>query len=432
MTHKDETYTVAYRADVNKKALSILAAHLPLMLVASALFKNGFWLALLLSVAFIAVAAGAFLINRGSVVTSCIIAGTIILFSALLIHLGHGMIEMHFHIFAMLGLMILFGTGWPLVVAAAVTAIHHVLFYFVLPNSILAHCTSFWVIVIHALFVVAEVVPGVWIANRFGNFIRAQGIATSELDASVGEIGQAAVDVNSAGSHFSEQVLNQSQSLTELSNSTSEIDHAAEQNAASSAKALATARSVAETIEKANGGLSELQNSMQSLFQVTGNIEKLVAAIDGIAFQTNILALNAAVEAARAGEAGSGFAVVADEVRSLAQRSAQSAKDTSLLISQCAESTRTSSTTLENLNSLFRLIMEGGSELKKAVEDVSAASSEQANELKVVFAKIRDIEQSNEATRTTAERNASAADSLMNRSQGLQELVSSLKSVIAA
>ena len=89
----------------------------------------------------------------------------------------------------------------------------------------------------------------------------------------------------------------------------------------------------------AQGGevVGKVVNTMQGISDSSRKIGDIIGVIDGIAFQTNILALNAAVEAARAGEQGRGFAVVASEVRSLAQRSAEAAKEIKILIGRSVE-----------------------------------------------------------------------------------------------
>ena len=103
-------------------------------------------------------------------------------------------------------------------------------------------------------------------------------------------------------------------------------------NAENATQATRLVTDVAGQVTASNAALAEMVASMAAIKESSNKVAKIIKTIDEIAFQTNILALNAAVEAARAGEAGMGFAVVADEVRSLAQRSAQAAKDTASLI----------------------------------------------------------------------------------------------------
>ena len=140
--------------------------------------------------------------------------------------------------------------------------------------------------------------------------------------------------IASASQTLSHGASQQAASLEESSASMEEMAATTRTNAENSAKAAAMMAETDECVRDAHRALDQMVASMEGIKESSAKVAKIIQAIDEIAFQTNILALNAAVEAARAGEAGMGFAVVADEVRSLAQRSAQAARDTAALIEE--------------------------------------------------------------------------------------------------
>src|SRR5262249_24145158 len=149
-------------------------------------------------------------------------------------------------------------------------------------------------------------------------------------------------------------------------------------NAENSQNAAGLMGEVDARVKDSNQALGDMVSSMASIQESSRQVAKIIKTIDEIAFQTNILALNAAVEAARAGEAGRGFAVVADEVRSLAQRSAQAAKDTAALIEASIARTEGGSHKVEQVAASITAITESVTKVKALVDEVSAASRQQA------------------------------------------------------
>ncbi len=168
----------------------------------------------------------------------------------------------------------------------------------------------------------------------------------SELTEGAGQVTSASAQVASSSQALAQGASEQAASLEETSASSEEITAMTRKNAENSATAATLMTDVDHRVTEGNQTLEEMMHSMQEITGSSDKISKIIKVIDEIAFQTNILALNAAVEAARAGEAGMGFAVVADEVRSLAQRSAQAAKDTAALIEESITKSNEGSTRL--------------------------------------------------------------------------------------
>ncbi|MBC7926614.1 MAG: hypothetical protein H7039_13240 [Bryobacteraceae bacterium] len=416
-----------YRAGANKFCLILLLAHIPAAMAVAAWFGTSAISALLMGLALMAGPVVLFLRDRGSLSTSLALGSVTMGMSGLLIHLSHGMIEMHFHIFASLAFLTIFGSVWPVLLAAGTIAAHHLLFWFFLPASVFNYQAGFGVVMVHAGFVIFETIPACWIARTLGRANAAQGITGGRLKESAEDVRSAAGNVGTASEDLSRLTADQAATLEETAASGEQVSAMAARVAQHSQAASSSMLSVEKHIAEANATLLSLKGSMQDIDTSSAKIARIISVIDGIAFQTNILALNAAVEAARAGEAGAGFAVVANEVRTLAQRSAEAAKDTSALIHESVGNARTGATRVQLMAATISSVTVEATRVKGLIEQVREGGDEQVRGIQQISTALNHLQSLTQRTASVAEENAAAGQVLQTNADDMFGVVTRLE-----
>ena len=245
----------------------------------------------------------------------------------------------------------------------------------------------------------------------------------ADLQVSVGDVSSASNGIASRSGDLASRAESQASSLEETAATMEQMTATIKTNSENAERGRQMALEASERAKRGGEVVGETVSAMSQIEESSAKISDIISVIDGIAFQTNLLALNAAVEAARAGDAGKGFAVVASEVRTLAQRSADAARDIKALISESSEQVAGGVALVSRTGKALTEIVEAIEQVNGTVSDISSASREQAAGVEEISSAVSHMDQMTQQNAAMAEETVASAQNLAQQGAHLSQLI---------
>jgi methyl-accepting chemotaxis protein len=246
----------------------------------------------------------------------------------------------------------------------------------------------------------------------------------AKLQTASEEIRRGTSDIAVGNDDLSRRTSEQAASLEETAASIEQITSTVAQTADNATRARDLASQARQTADDGGTVARQAIEAMDSVTDASRRMAEIIRVIDDIAFQTNLLALNAAVEAARAGEQGRGFAVVAAEVRTLAQRSAESAKEIKNLIEDSLRKVESGSSLVNRSGATLQQIVDAVRKVSDIVTEIAAATREQSSGIEQINSAITQLDQITQSNAALVEQATAASRSMADQGQQLYEIVS--------
>ena len=237
-------------------------------------------------------------------------------------------------------------------------------------------------------------------------------------------VAAASAQIAQGNTDLSQRTEEQAASLEETAASMEQLTATVKQNAENARQGNTLASNASEVAARGGEVVNQVVVTMQDISASSSQVVNIISVIEGIAFQTNILALNAAVEAARAGEQGRGFAVVAGEVRTLAQRSANAAKEIKDLISASVQRVHSGSVLVDEAGRTMQEVVVAVKRVTDLMGEISAASAEQHTGIEQVNQAVMQMDEVTQQNAALVEEASAAAQSMAAQATSLRELVS--------
>jgi len=248
-----------------------------------------------------------------------------------------------------------------------------------------------------------------------------------QVRSSSDSIATGSAQIASGNADLSQRTEEQASALQQTAATMDELGSTVRNNADSATQANQLALGASTVAAKGGDVVNQVVGTMKGINDSSKKIADIISVIDGIAFQTNILALNAAVEAARAGEQGRGFAVVASEVRSLAQRSAEAAKEIKVLITDSVVQVEQGTALVGQAGHTMGEIVSAIKRVSDIVGEISSASVEQSSGVTQVGQAVNQMDQVTQQNAALVEESAAAAESLKQQAEQLVHAVAVFK-----
>ncbi len=235
----------------------------------------------------------------------------------------------------------------------------------------------------------------------------------------VNEVSSAATEIARGNQDLSARTEQTAANLEQTAASIEQLTATVHQSAETSRQATQLAATAVQAAERGGDVVEQVVHSMEQINSSSRKISDIIGVIDSIAFQTNILALNAAVEAARAGEHGRGFAVVAGEVRTLAQRSAEAAKEIKGLIEASVGNVQAGSAQVGQAGASMQEIVASVRRVTDLIGEITAAANEQRDGFAQVNQAVSNLDQMTQQNAALVEESSAAADAMDEQAQRL-------------
>ncbi len=251
--------------------------------------------------------------------------------------------------------------------------------------------------------------------------------AVGQVSSGAQSIAGASTEVAVGTRDLSARTEQQASALEQTASATEQLSGTVRQNAESANQASQLTSQATAVVQRGGAAMGQVVSTMQGISTSSHRVADIIGVIDSIAFQTNILALNAAVEAARAGEQGRGFAVVASEVRSLAQRSAEAAREIKSLISDSVAKVEQGSAQVGEAGDTMREIVVVIERVAVLVDEIALASREQAQGLSQINQAVAHLDGVTQQNAALVEQTSAASDALQDQARQLASLAATFR-----